>query len=284
MIRNYWSLGILSMGMMSMALVFGAVPAIAEDAVPDQPRVAGRPSHWIGAMCVPAQGALRAQLDLPENQGLVVMNVVPDSPAATAGIQRHDILLTANDKPLDNPRTLSRLVGENTEDKLAITLLRGGKQETVAVTPGQRPRREPRPVRIDGADRQRIRDLIQEFVPEVDALPEEAQRLRLRFLQPGFLFGEGGLPADWPEKLSITVKREAADQPLKIVVQQDDKKWEINRDELGTLPDQLIPFVERMLGRGNIVELPEADVDIDLPSIDFPKVELDGDAETETDK
>ena len=55
------------------------------------------PKHWIGMLGGPATPELRAQLDIPEGQGLLVRQVVPDSPAAKAGLQDFDILLKAND-------------------------------------------------------------------------------------------------------------------------------------------------------------------------------------------
>src|SRR5512146_1880559 len=56
--------------------------------------------YWIGVECYPASETLRSQLDLPEGQGIVVEQVLPESPGAKAGVKRHDILLTAGDKPL----------------------------------------------------------------------------------------------------------------------------------------------------------------------------------------
>src|SRR5262245_36600046 len=51
----------------------------------DQARPAP-PAYWIGLLggAIPADNPLRAHLDLPENQGLLVANIVPKSPAAKA--------------------------------------------------------------------------------------------------------------------------------------------------------------------------------------------------------
>src|SRR5262245_15019342 len=77
------------------------LPPPDEGSDSDAPRVE-MPKYWIGLLGgpIPADDALRAHLDLPENQGLRVENVVPDSPAAKAGLKRHDILLRANDQDL----------------------------------------------------------------------------------------------------------------------------------------------------------------------------------------
>ena len=58
----------------------------------------------------PVTPELRAQIDIPEGQGLLVRQVVPDSPAAKAGLKNFDILLRANDTDLHDMRDLMELV------------------------------------------------------------------------------------------------------------------------------------------------------------------------------
>src|SRR5688572_21826857 len=48
-------------------------------------------------------GALRAQLQLSEEGGVVVTNILPDSEAAKSGLEKHDVLLRVNDTPVTNP-------------------------------------------------------------------------------------------------------------------------------------------------------------------------------------
>ena len=68
------------------------------------------PKYWIGLLggSITPDNPLRAHLDLPENQGLIVANVVPDGPAAKAGLKQHDILLRANDTDLHEMQDLGR--------------------------------------------------------------------------------------------------------------------------------------------------------------------------------
>src|SRR5690242_6252990 len=56
------------------------------------------PKYWIGSLGgpIPPEHVLRAQLDLPENTGLLVANVVPNSPAAKAGLKQYDVMVKAN--------------------------------------------------------------------------------------------------------------------------------------------------------------------------------------------
>src|SRR4051812_38919472 len=60
------------------------------------------PQYWIGLLAgpIPPEHMLRAQIDLPENEGLLVQSVVPNSPASKAGLKQFDILVKANGKEL----------------------------------------------------------------------------------------------------------------------------------------------------------------------------------------
>ena len=64
--------------------------------------------YWLGVECLPVMPALRAQLNLPEKQGLLVAAVAPESPAASAGIKQHDILLASERSRLPRSATCSR--------------------------------------------------------------------------------------------------------------------------------------------------------------------------------
>src|SRR5260221_1738331 len=54
----------------------------------------------LGATLQPISDALRAQLDLPSGQCLLVASLRADGPGALAGLKRDDILLSLADKPL----------------------------------------------------------------------------------------------------------------------------------------------------------------------------------------
>ena len=89
-------------------------------------------SQWIGVHCVPADAALRAQLELGEGQGLLVQELVAQSPAAKAGIKQYDILLNASQQPLADVPSQSRVVQQG--KPFPVELLRGGKKMTLEVT------------------------------------------------------------------------------------------------------------------------------------------------------
>lgn len=236
--------------------------AWADDA--DQPSPSK--SQWIGVMCVPVDDALRAQLQLAEGQGLLVGDVVPDGPAAKAGVQQYDVLLSAAEKPLTDVPTLSKTVEQG--KPFSLELLRGGEKVTLEVTPADRPLNEPGSI-VPPRDREELQDWLQQIRPgDARIFDRDGRRLRFRLFHPGQVFDRAERK-DWPRDLRISITREA-DKPLSITVQRGDEKWEITRNELAKLPEQIRPFVERMLaGDGPAINL-DNDLEVELPDVDLP--------------
>jgi hypothetical protein len=79
--------------------------------------------------------SLRDHLNLPKNQGIVVISVDPNSSAAQAGIQQNDVLLSLGDKPLEKPKDLYEQLRKADEQSVALTLLRAGSRVTLQVQP-----------------------------------------------------------------------------------------------------------------------------------------------------
>jgi 2-alkenal reductase len=80
-----------------------------------------------------------AQLGLPSGTtGIIVTQVVSGSPADQAGIRPNDIITKINDQALDGEHPLpSVMVKFRPGDKVKVTLIRDGKEQTVDVTLGQ---------------------------------------------------------------------------------------------------------------------------------------------------
>ena len=70
---------------------------------------------------------MRAAVGLPERDGLLVRGVLDDSPAATAGLQRGDLLIAAGDTPLTSADDLFEALDTAT-DTLTLRLLRGTEE------------------------------------------------------------------------------------------------------------------------------------------------------------
>jgi hypothetical protein len=74
------------------------------------------------------------QLGLAKGLGLVVEYVVPDSPAASAGIQQNDILKMLNDQILMEPSQLRKLLQTFSDGaEVTLTILRKGQEQKITV-------------------------------------------------------------------------------------------------------------------------------------------------------
>jgi hypothetical protein len=103
--------------------------------------------YWIGVEGQPLDAAMRAALDLPEKQGILIARVTAESPASQAGLQAGDILLQWCDaekksQPIESVEHLVKLVQETAtkQPDQAITLefRRRCKTETVELKPAKR--------------------------------------------------------------------------------------------------------------------------------------------------
>ena len=104
----------------------------------DAPGAEGKKVPFIGVVTSPLGEAVRAQTTLPEDVGLSVDVVSPDSPAAKAGLKAHDILAKYDDQLLCAAVQLSALVKRTgTGNKATLTVLRGGKELPIEVTVGE---------------------------------------------------------------------------------------------------------------------------------------------------
>jgi len=117
-------------------------PAARSDA--DRESAEG-PEFWIGGAIRPGSAALRSHLDIPEGQGLVVEEVVPDSPAARAGLKENDILLSLDDQPLDSIESLMKRVSEAGKKEVTLQVLRTSQTQEIRVTPEERKPGGPQP-------------------------------------------------------------------------------------------------------------------------------------------
>ena len=89
---------------------------------------------FLGLFTRPVDPALRDQLDLPKGEGLIVEDVVADSPAKAAGFQVHDVVTRLNDQIIVNPEQLMVLVRAMKPDQsVDVTLIRKTKEIKVTV-------------------------------------------------------------------------------------------------------------------------------------------------------
>ena len=91
---------------------------------------------YLGVLFGPVGEALYDQLpQLPRDRGVLVTHVLPDSPAAAAGLRRHDIVLRYDGRPVRDPEHLARLIqADKPGHKLKLLLVRGGRETPAEAT------------------------------------------------------------------------------------------------------------------------------------------------------
>jgi membrane-associated protease RseP (regulator of RpoE activity) len=109
----------------------------------DEPVRAG-PVAFLGVSASPPPRELAAHLSIPRDTGLVVEGVIPDSPAAKAGLQQNDVLTKLGDQILIHPRQLSVLVANGKEgDSVNVSFIRKGEPKEVNVILAMRENKGP---------------------------------------------------------------------------------------------------------------------------------------------
>jgi serine protease Do len=91
---------------------------------------------WLGVMIQDLDQPTREAFGLDENtHGVLIGDVFPNQPAAKAGIQRGDIVITVDGKQVGSPNELRNAIAAiHPGKKVPIELLRSGKKVTTYVT------------------------------------------------------------------------------------------------------------------------------------------------------
>jgi S1-C subfamily serine protease len=111
--------------------------------------IAGEPlaRPWIGIRYLRIDRNEADKRDLPVDYGALIWSdspdlpaIVPDSPAATAGLEEGDIITSINGKRIDASRSLEDILSEyQPGDRLTLMFLRNGTTRQVPLTLGTRP-------------------------------------------------------------------------------------------------------------------------------------------------
>ena len=90
---------------------------------------------YVGISSVQIDSVTAKLQDVQAPQGLIIENMDSDGPAAKGGLQRGDVLLKINDKPINNVRDAMDIIAEMSPGTQAkFTVLRNGKQQICTIT------------------------------------------------------------------------------------------------------------------------------------------------------
>lgn len=191
--------------------------------------------YWIGVRCAEVPEVLRAQLDLPHDQGVLIDQVIADAPAQQAGLKTFDVLISVGGNKVGEPRDVAEAVAKADGGELKIEYLRGGKPQTATVKPS------PRPGAI--VPQQRDQRSVRQWFERLGEGP-----MSMRFLHPGMVLPPGASVApSLPGDMTVTIEKHG-EKPAKVTVKQGDKTWQAAEDSLDKLPEEARNYVQRMLG------------------------------------
>ncbi len=94
----------------------------------------------IGVIAQTINPPLAYALGLPQDWGVILADIVPDGAAATAGLEIKDIVLSLNDKVLENSRQFGVNIYQNAGKTVILEILRGGDKQRISVGVLERPR------------------------------------------------------------------------------------------------------------------------------------------------
>ena len=95
---------------------------------------------WLGVYIQEVTPEIAEQFDLSEAKGVLVGDVIGDSPAEEAGIKRGDIIVRVNDEEVNSPEELQdRIRSIEIGEKANVEVMREGKEITFVVKIGEMP-------------------------------------------------------------------------------------------------------------------------------------------------
>jgi serine protease Do len=112
-----------------------AIPINTVKLIVDQIKTHGRPIRgWLGVRIQHVTKELASSLNLPDDIGALVAEVLEDSPAEAAGIKVGDVILRYDGQRIEQMADLPRLVAETrVGDRVDVELMRGTRRQTLQV-------------------------------------------------------------------------------------------------------------------------------------------------------
>jgi serine protease Do len=153
-----------------------AIPSNILKAVYGQIKMTGRVRRgWVGTRVQTITPELAAALSLPQNWGVVVSDVIPNTPAAKSGLQIGDVVTALDGKPMENGRQFNvNIYGKRIDDVVSVEVLRGGGKRSFEVSVTE--------LRSNPRDLVEMVDPRTNIIPQLGILALEVNELILRML------------------------------------------------------------------------------------------------------
>ena len=119
-----------------------AVPSNLSRAIMDQLVRTGKVVRgWLGVAIQDLTPELATQFGITDTKGVLVSDVMDDSPAKRAGFERADVIVEYDGKPMDSPTHLRNAVAQTPiGKKVSVKLIRDKKPKTLEVSIAEQPK------------------------------------------------------------------------------------------------------------------------------------------------
>ena len=98
------------------------------------------PLPWLGIYFLSIDDDLAQQLSLPDTKGILITDVIIDSPAYKAGLKARDIVRRFDDVDINNSDDLVNAIADyKPGDEVILTIFREGKTQLITITIGDTP-------------------------------------------------------------------------------------------------------------------------------------------------
>jgi serine protease Do len=118
-----------------------AIPAETAADIVRELREKGRVERgWLGVQIQPVSEEVAGSLGLDTAEGVLVADVLPNSPAMAAGVKSGDVIVKAAGEEMSEYRDLTKLIaGIDAGTDIELEVIRGGKVRVLGVTIGRMP-------------------------------------------------------------------------------------------------------------------------------------------------
>jgi serine protease Do len=149
---------------------------------------------WLGVSIQDVTPELAKSFNLKDTKGALVADLVKDSPAQKAGIERGDIVVSFDGKAITSAHELSRVVaGTAPNTKAKVEVIRNGKRQTVTVQVGTMPGEAEEETKVVAAELGlSVQTLTPELAEQFDWTRDEKGVL-ITGVEPGSAAEDGGL-------------------------------------------------------------------------------------------
>jgi serine protease Do len=115
-----------------------AVPINMAKVILPQLKASGHVTRgWLGVVIQPVTPDLAEHLELKDDSGALVSKVIPDGPAAEAGIEHRDVIVEFDGSPIKDWNELPRVVADTPVDKkVNVVVVRDGEKKSFKVAVG----------------------------------------------------------------------------------------------------------------------------------------------------